>query len=579
MRSWAWNTSGKRSTSPAARTCRPEFLALNDRGKVPVLRLDDGRTLSESNAILDYLAQGTHLLPDDPGAARRRCSGCSSSNTATSPTSRCRASSAVPAARASAPRVTQCAAGQRGQRRWRRWSGTCIALPWFGGEQYTIADIALFAYTHVADEAGFDLAAYPQVERWLEARDAAARLRADAQRLIIPLFPKTDPTHVRHHPDPDPRARMKGVNRAEVCDVNFSEFVKGMGRHAGRRSLRHTSRSSTAARWMRRGFRDLFESQLISRHLDLMARVLRVQNKVFYTIGSSGHEGNAMVARADAAYRSQPSCITAAAGLHGRALPQAARHGSDHGFGAELRRQRRTIPASGGRHKVWGSKPLWVLPQTSTIASHLPKALGTAVAIESRAPHRPPAADSRTTPSRSARSAMPRPTMRPRRPHSTRRQWTAYQKLPAPVLYVCEDNGIGISVKTPTGWIGGAVSATGRDLDYFFADGLDLASGYADVQRAVEHCRTHASPDLPAPAHYPDHGPRRHRLRDRVAQHRGTVRGRSRRSAVAFGADRAGIRPDVEGRDRSRCTKTRGASASPPPRMPTSARASDAGQQ
>ena len=39
-------------------------------------------------------------------------------------------------------------------------------------------------------------------------------------------------------------------------------------------------------------------------------------------------------------------------------------------------------PASGGRHKVWGSKPLWVLPQTSTIASHLPKALGTAVAIE-----------------------------------------------------------------------------------------------------------------------------------------------------------------------------------------------------
>src|SRR3546814_2615170 len=39
-------------------------------------------------------------------------------------------------------------------------------------------------------------------------------------------------------------------------------------------------------------------------------------------------------------------------------------------------------PASGGRHKVWGSKPLWVLPQTSTIASHLPKAFGTAVAIE-----------------------------------------------------------------------------------------------------------------------------------------------------------------------------------------------------
>ncbi|MEZ0395120.1 MAG: tyrosine-type recombinase/integrase, partial [Anaerolineales bacterium] len=58
--------------------------------------------------------------------------------------------------------------------------------------------------------------------------------------------------------------------------------------------------------------------------------------------------------------------------------------------------------------------------------------------------------------------------------------WTAYQQLPAPVLYVCEDNGIGISVKTPSGWI--AESFRQRpDLDYFFADGLDLAAGYGDV--------------------------------------------------------------------------------------------------
>jgi 2-oxoisovalerate dehydrogenase E1 component len=56
------------------------------------------------------------------------------------------------------------------------------------------------------------------------------------------------------------------------------------------------------------------------------------------------------------------------------------------------------------------------------------------------------------------------------------------------VLFVCEDNGIGISVKTPTGWIG-ASFRNRPDLDYFFADGLDLANGYAEVQRAVEHCR------------------------------------------------------------------------------------------
>ncbi|EQD47553.1 transketolase, central region, partial [mine drainage metagenome] len=53
---------------------------------------------------------------------------------------------------------------------------------------------------------------------------------------------------------------------------------------------------------------------------------------------------------------------------------------------------------------------------------------------------------------------------------------------------MCEDNGIGISVKTPLDWISANYSGR-RDLDYFYADGLDLAAGYADVARAVEHCR------------------------------------------------------------------------------------------
>jgi 2-oxoisovalerate dehydrogenase E1 component len=71
--------------------------------------------------------------------------------------------------------------------------------------------------------------------------------------------------------------------------------------------------------------------------------------------------------------------------------------------------------------------------------------------------------------------------------------WTAYQKLPAPVLYVCEDNGIGISVKTPNGWVANNFRHR-ADLDYFYADGLDLANGYAQVQEAVEHCRTTRRP-------------------------------------------------------------------------------------
>jgi 2-oxoisovalerate dehydrogenase E1 component len=284
-------------------------------------------------------------------------------------------------------------------------------------------------------------------------------------------------------PNPIP-ARMKGVNRAEVCDVNFSEFVKSWdgipdAKPAPGEAILEGSALDA------RGFRDLFESQLVSRHLDLMARVLRVQNKVFYTIGSSGHEGNAMVARA--ARHTDPAFLHYRSGgfmaERFRKLP-----GMDPIMDSALSfAASAEDPASGGRHKVWGSKPLWVLPQTSTIASHLPKALGTAVAIEAarRIGHQLPVPDDSIAicsfGDASANHATAQTAF-------NAASWTAYQKLPAPVLYVCEDNGIGISVKTPTGWIGESFRNR-PDLDYFFADGLDLANGYADVQRAVEHCR------------------------------------------------------------------------------------------
>src|SRR3546814_10084603 len=88
-------------------------------------------------------------------------------------------------------------------------------------------------------------------------------------------------------------ARMRGLNRAEICDVNFSEFVRGWSGHSDAKPSPGEAILDGSA-LDARGFRELFESQLVSRHLDLMARVLRVQNKVFYTIGSSGHEGNAI---------------------------------------------------------------------------------------------------------------------------------------------------------------------------------------------------------------------------------------------------------------------------------------------
>ncbi|GLQ51187.1 thiamine pyrophosphate-dependent enzyme [Dyella flava] len=284
-------------------------------------------------------------------------------------------------------------------------------------------------------------------------------------------------------------ARHKGFNRAEIVDQNFTEFVQlwqGQVHSKPREDAPILPGSALDAR----GFRELLESQLISRHLDLMARVLRVQNKVFYTIGSSGHEGNAMVAR-----------LT-------RHTDPAFLHYRSGGFMAERFRKlpgmdpvmdsalsfaaSKEDPASGGRHKVWGSKPLWVLPQTSTIASHLPKALGTAVAIEQgrRIGHQLPIPeDSIAICSFGDASSN----------HATAQTafnaaaWTAYQKLPAPVLFVCEDNGIGISVKTPSGWVANNFQHR-PDLDYFFADGLDLAEGYAQVARAVEHCRSTRRP-------------------------------------------------------------------------------------
>lgn len=279
-------------------------------------------------------------------------------------------------------------------------------------------------------------------------------------------------------------ARMKGLNRAEICDVNFVEFVQAWNGRADARPAADEAILDGSA-LDARGFRELFESQLISRHLDLMARVLRVQNKVFYTIGSSGHEGNAMVARL--ARHTDPAFLHYRSGgfmaERFRKLP-----GMDPVMDSALSfAASKDDPASGGRHKVWGSKPLWVLPQTSTIASHLPKALGTAVAIETgrRLGHGLPIPDDSIAicsfGDASANHATAQTAF-------NAAAWTAYQKLPAPVLFVCEDNGIGISVKTPGGWIGNRFR-TMDGLDYFAADGLDLASGYGDVKRAVEHCR------------------------------------------------------------------------------------------
>ncbi|MQA79451.1 MAG: MFS transporter [Streptosporangiales bacterium] len=227
-----------------------------------------------------------------------------------------------------------------------------------------------------------------------------------------------------------------------------------------------------------------------SRHLDFAARWLRSQGEGFYTIGSAGHEANAFVADAvrptDPAllhYRSGAFYLARAAQVPGQepvrdvllSLVAAAED-----------------PISGGRHKVFGNHALSIIPQTSTIASHLPRAVGVGFAIGRAAKLRVPSAwpdDAIAVCSFGDASAN----------HSTAvgaintACQVSYSGLPLPVLFVCEDNGIGISVPTPRGWIETAYGNR-PGLAYFAADGADPESCHAAATAAVEHVRTRRSP-------------------------------------------------------------------------------------
>ncbi|MCW4351723.1 thiamine pyrophosphate-dependent enzyme [Hoyosella sp. YIM 151337] len=241
--------------------------------------------------------------------------------------------------------------------------------------------------------------------------------------------------------------------------------------------------------------RELFDSQIGNRHLDLAARDLRGHGVGFYTIGSSGHEGNAAVARAvrltDPAllhYRSGAFFIERAREAHGSDPLRDILLGM---VAAEAE------PIAGGRHKVFGRYDLNIIPQTSTIASHLPRAMGLAFAIER-------AARLRTT------TLWPRDALvvcsfgDASANHSTAlgainaALHTAYQGLPMPLLLVCEDNGIGISTKTPAGWIQSMFSqrAGAYGLQCFSADGCDVLDTFQAASSAARWVRDTRRPAL-----------------------------------------------------------------------------------
>ncbi len=279
------------------------------------------------------------------------------------------------------------------------------------------------------------------------------------------------------------------VNRARIVDQAFTAGVSAESAHPRRADLdaAWTPGSSLSAR---RALA-LFDTLLGSRHLDLTARWLRARNEGFYTISSSGHEA-AGAAVAEATLPTDPAFLHYRSGgffLHrARQVPgQTPLFDTLLGMAASA-----DEPIAGGRHKVWGSAALAIPPQTSTIASHLPKAVGAAIShdrmrhleLPSSAPH-----DAIVVCTFGDSSAN----------HSTAvgafnaAGWAAFQNVPVPVLFVCEDNGLGISVRQPAGWTEAA--ARGRPgITYFGGDGLDLGSAVEAARAAVEHVRSRRRP-------------------------------------------------------------------------------------
>lgn len=150
-------------------TRTPEFLAKNANGRVPLLETDDGRYLAESGAILWYLSEGTDLQPTDNWGRAQALQWMFFEQYSHEPY--------VAVARFirayATPEVFEKRKGEfpllmeRGNAALGVMEKHLIAHSWFAGDRYSIADIALYGYTHSADDGGFDLSQYPAIGRWM----------------------------------------------------------------------------------------------------------------------------------------------------------------------------------------------------------------------------------------------------------------------------------------------------------------------------------------------------------------------------------------------------------------------------
>lgn len=151
------------------------FLSKNPNGKVPMLALEDGSFLPESNAILNYLAEGSRLLPPDRLGRARVLQWMFFEQYSHEPyiavaRSILRHPAADSPRRSELPRLQE-----RGNQALAVMEQHLQREPFFAAGRYTIADIALYAYTHCAADGGFDMQRYPAVRAWLERVKSQAR--------------------------------------------------------------------------------------------------------------------------------------------------------------------------------------------------------------------------------------------------------------------------------------------------------------------------------------------------------------------------------------------------------------------
>lgn len=265
------------------------------------------------------------------------------------------------------------------------------------------------------------------------------------------------------------------LDRASVVDEQFLKRVLQADFPTP-----HSTMSAEEAELDKKTAIELFDSQIKSRLLDLIARQLKEKGLSFYTIGSSGHEGNAVLGQV---FKTKDMAF-----LHYRSgafyLQRAKQLAKTDGVKEILLSlvAAASDPISGGRHKVFGSVPLNIPPQTSTIASHLPKALGAALSI-TRAKEigiksnlEPDAVILCSFGDASTNHASSQTTL-------NACSWLTQQNYPLPIVFICEDNGIGISVPTPNNWIEQSISAR-PGLHYLTCDGLNIADIYAKAQEA-----------------------------------------------------------------------------------------------